>query len=150
MKGLYKGNCNRTACQQPGAIYFNHSTEKYYCAACAELINQANPEAYKMYGHEVCTVWRHIGAEPKDKQITGIVRVERIDGTKNFEERTTRDKAVEQLEAMKRVYPGYYTISGEHLLDGSIDLKFNAVKGILNSMTFKFIPDGLHQKTTVR
>ena len=38
-KGLKNGSCNRTACQKPGANYFNKSTRCYYCAECAERIN---------------------------------------------------------------------------------------------------------------
>ena len=38
-KGLKAGNCNVTACQKPGAVYFNKSTRAYYCAHCAEEIN---------------------------------------------------------------------------------------------------------------
>lgn len=38
-KGEKNGSCNLTACQRPGANYFNKSTRKYYCAACAREIN---------------------------------------------------------------------------------------------------------------
>lgn len=38
-KGLKNGSCNVTSCQQPGAIYFNKSTRKYYCKRCADAIN---------------------------------------------------------------------------------------------------------------
>jgi len=38
-KGLKNGSCNVTACQEPGAIYFNKSTKKYYCRNCADAIN---------------------------------------------------------------------------------------------------------------
>lgn len=37
-KGLLNGRCNRTACQQPGATYFNTSTRAYYCEPCARDI----------------------------------------------------------------------------------------------------------------
>lgn len=53
-KGEYKGLCNRSACLKPGALYFNHSTRKYYCSQCAILINEANPESFKMYGRALC------------------------------------------------------------------------------------------------
>ena len=39
LKGASGGNCNVTACQKPGANYFNKSNRKYYCAACAREIN---------------------------------------------------------------------------------------------------------------
>lgn len=38
-KGLFKGSCNRTACQAAGAQFYNHGTYKYYCADCAILLN---------------------------------------------------------------------------------------------------------------
>ena len=57
MKGLRGGNCNRTACQREGAIYYNHSTRKYYCPSCALLLNRENrQDALKMFGHELCTI----------------------------------------------------------------------------------------------
>lgn len=56
-KGLKGGSCNRTACQAPGAVYFNFSTEKYYCRRCAEDLNRANRfDAHKMYGHDLCLI----------------------------------------------------------------------------------------------
>ena len=55
MKGIKNGNCNRTACQQPPADYFNHSTHKRYCSECAALINKMNPETYLDMGHALCT-----------------------------------------------------------------------------------------------
>lgn len=54
-KGLKGGSCNRTACQRPGANYYNYSTQKYYCRDCAEDLNRANRlDAHKMYGHDLC------------------------------------------------------------------------------------------------
>lgn len=54
-KGTKNGNCNRTACQQPPADYYNHSTRMWYCAECAAAINRLNPESHQIYGHELCT-----------------------------------------------------------------------------------------------
>lgn len=55
-KGELGGACNRTACQQRPATWFNHSTCKYYCDHCAELINEANrADAMELFGHELCT-----------------------------------------------------------------------------------------------
>jgi len=40
MKGEYNQECNITACQKPNsAIWFNHSTRKYYCPSCARRLN---------------------------------------------------------------------------------------------------------------
>lgn len=55
-KGEYNGLCNRSACLKPGAIYYNHSTREHYCAECAKLINDMNPESYRVFGHELCTL----------------------------------------------------------------------------------------------
>ncbi len=55
-KGDLKGECNRTACSNNNAIFFNHSTEKHYCIKCARLINGMNPESKEMYGHDLCTI----------------------------------------------------------------------------------------------
>ena len=42
LKGVHGGNCNREACQKPGALWYNKGmlNNKYYCASCAALINQ--------------------------------------------------------------------------------------------------------------
>jgi hypothetical protein len=45
-KGEKGGSCNRRVCQAPGAMWFNHYTNKYYCTECARLINRANPEGW--------------------------------------------------------------------------------------------------------
>lgn len=39
MKGDYNQECNRTACTNNEANYYNESTRKYYCKSCAEEIN---------------------------------------------------------------------------------------------------------------
>ncbi len=40
IKGQRGGNCNRTACQQPGAHWYNPYTYAYYCAPCARELNE--------------------------------------------------------------------------------------------------------------
>ena len=57
-KGVFGGKCNRTACQKSSsAIYYNHSTCKYYCEKCAHLINRCNrKEAMEHYHHDLCTL----------------------------------------------------------------------------------------------
>ncbi len=54
LKGIKNGNCNRTDCQEPEAIYFNYATRKWYCHKCAVKINKLNPEAHVMFGHDLC------------------------------------------------------------------------------------------------
>ncbi len=55
-KGEENKECNRTACSNKPAIYYNHSTRKYYCVQCARMINDVNPESYRIYGHQLCTI----------------------------------------------------------------------------------------------
>ncbi len=40
LKGKLGGNCNVTACQKPGARWWNTGTRAYYCSACAREINK--------------------------------------------------------------------------------------------------------------
>jgi len=40
LKGIEGGNCNRTACQAPHAIWYNEGTQAYYCKHCAILIQR--------------------------------------------------------------------------------------------------------------
>lgn len=53
--GEYNGECNRAACSNEGARWYNHSTKKHYCDDCARIINEFNPEAHDIYGHALCT-----------------------------------------------------------------------------------------------
>lgn len=55
-QGSFNGICNRGVCEEKPAIYYNHSTRKYYCPGCASIINEWNhQEAMVKYGHELCT-----------------------------------------------------------------------------------------------
>ncbi len=57
MKGDKGDKCNRTVCNNRPAKYYNHSTRKYYCTACAFLINDYNKqEAQDFFGHDLCTL----------------------------------------------------------------------------------------------
>ncbi len=56
-KGQQGGKCNRSACNNDNAIYYNHSTRKYYCHDCAMLINRVNYyDSMRLFGHELCTL----------------------------------------------------------------------------------------------
>lgn len=56
MKGNFNNECNRTACKVSPATYYNHSTRKYYCKACADLINDENrSDSIRLFGHDLCT-----------------------------------------------------------------------------------------------
>ena len=59
LKGEKNGLCNRSACLSDGdVVWFNHSTEKYYCTGCALWLN-SDPfnrrDAMEMWGHDLCT-----------------------------------------------------------------------------------------------
>ena len=57
LKGKFKGNCNMTRCQKPGATWFNHSTRKFYCPECAAELNLVNKkDAMEIFGHNLCTL----------------------------------------------------------------------------------------------
>jgi len=45
LKGVEGGNCNRTDCQSPNAVWFNNSTLAYYCRNCAIKIQQVENDA---------------------------------------------------------------------------------------------------------
>lgn len=57
-KGELGGHCNRSACLRPGANWYNHSTRKHYCRACAEWLNADKfnrADAMQLWGHDLCT-----------------------------------------------------------------------------------------------
>ena len=55
LKGSFNSECNRTDCKKPQAVFYNYSTKKYYCPACAKIINTYNRvEAMEMFGHDLC------------------------------------------------------------------------------------------------
>jgi hypothetical protein len=39
VKGEFDGECNRRACRETGANWWNPNTRAYYCASCARRIN---------------------------------------------------------------------------------------------------------------
>lgn len=51
LKGKQGGNCNVTACQRPGATWWNTSTRAYYCPHCAREINRWSRHDE---GYEIC------------------------------------------------------------------------------------------------
>lgn len=40
LKGQKGGNCNRTACQAPGAYAWSMNNHAYYCDDCARMLNR--------------------------------------------------------------------------------------------------------------
>jgi hypothetical protein len=54
-KGVFQRNCNRTACQRPGATWYNTSTRAYYCPACGNMLSNENAiDALVWSGHDLC------------------------------------------------------------------------------------------------
>lgn len=41
-KGKENGSCNRTFCQAPQAIWWNHGSNSWYCADCKRDLERAN------------------------------------------------------------------------------------------------------------
>lgn len=55
VKGGFNGLCNRKACNNDNAVFYNYSTKMYYCVSCARLINDMNRlDAMRLFGHELC------------------------------------------------------------------------------------------------
>jgi len=50
LKGVKDGNCNRTACQAPNAIWWNTGTRAYYCHHCAITIQRSENDFAGMNG----------------------------------------------------------------------------------------------------
>lgn len=74
-KGDYNGECNRTACSKGSAVYYNHSTRKYYCEKCALLINEYNyADAHRIYGHDLCTLGEQVSecVDTVDPRLTSL------------------------------------------------------------------------------
>lgn len=59
MKGEHNGICNITRCDNNKDItWFNHSTRKYYCPSCADMLNNDpynQRDAQRLFGHSLCT-----------------------------------------------------------------------------------------------
>lgn len=58
LKGKKGGHCNLTACQKPGAYYYNHGSMAYYCESCAHMLNRVNTRDSFVIalGHPLCTL----------------------------------------------------------------------------------------------
>lgn len=44
-KGEYGGECNRTACKNTNAQWYNKVTEAFYCTKCARMINESSNQS---------------------------------------------------------------------------------------------------------
>jgi hypothetical protein len=57
MKGEHNKECNRKACINSPAIWYNHFTGKFVCGTCARIMNKRNKlEAQEKLGHDQCTL----------------------------------------------------------------------------------------------
>ncbi len=108
IKGQFKALCNRTACDNFDAVYYNHSTKMYYCEECAHKINRVNPESHQIFGHELCTV------STKTTSITGDPYSDHI------EYLPYEDYVIDNI-------PPPYIISDpyKHILDGGFTPRYN-------------------------
>ncbi len=89
-KGDFMGECNRTVCHDTPADYYNHSTQKYYCGPCANMINYpgGHADAMRLFGHDICTKVIYLPpAQTKDTSDTAAPTIENwttpIDGIIN-------------------------------------------------------------------
>lgn len=64
MKGDYGDECNRTACKQGEAVFYNHVTQRYYCSWCA---GQINASAKQSGMSPLC----NLGKKEQDEATTG-------------------------------------------------------------------------------
>lgn len=64
-KGQRGGSCNRQACQDPGANFFNRGSGYWYCESCAVELNHHNRD-FRHYGKDepMCVPMAHIDADP--------------------------------------------------------------------------------------
>lgn len=54
MKGDFEDGCNRKTCSNIISDWYNHSTQKYYCRECANVINKFNQEFKEKHGYNLC------------------------------------------------------------------------------------------------
>lgn len=93
-KGVKGENCNVTACQRPGAWFYNTGTRAYYCRQCAQDIARWNNPAEDGY-----TLFPNMEAERADwaawmenKMTPGL--------------RQLREEKRERLAALGKTRPG--------------------------------------------
>lgn len=85
--------------------------------------------------------------QPDRTDILGTMIVESLDDpdTDRIIDHCTRQEAMDYFKYMKDTFNKFSCkpeISGEHLLDGSVDLKLIHSSSLLNNLHFRFIPDG--------
>jgi hypothetical protein len=54
MKGQHQQECNRTACSNGNAIWYNLSTRAFYCQQCAQRINNNHAKETVLWGSALC------------------------------------------------------------------------------------------------
>ena len=45
MKGEFKGECNRGACKNDFAKWYNKVMDAFYCSRCARMINESSNQS---------------------------------------------------------------------------------------------------------
>jgi hypothetical protein len=75
LKGIEGGNCNRTACQSPFAIWYNESTRAFYCRHCAILIQRDANDYAQRCQEEPVILFKGIfdRDDPRHKQCDNFV-----------------------------------------------------------------------------
>lgn len=59
-KGEHGAECAMTTCQNPNAMWRNHSDDRHYCGACALLLNCTHyREAQERFGGTLCVFVPH-------------------------------------------------------------------------------------------
>lgn len=53
-KGKEGGSCNRSACQAPNAIWFNHGSRSWYCEDCRRDLERANQRDWDTHFRPDC------------------------------------------------------------------------------------------------
>ena len=91
VKGDYNSICNRTACSNGRAVFYNLSTRKYYCPSCAKLINEANKADSKRLYNSLLCILIEPGEEFKQYHI----------------HHSTGDKRFTEAEIQPREYAGF-------------------------------------------
>lgn len=66
-KGEFNGTCNLSRCTTgKPANWYNHGSLKYYCEECAGMLSSDpvnKADAYRLFGHELCTEGQHFSQE---------------------------------------------------------------------------------------
>ncbi len=126
-KGKFGGSCNRSACLDRLAVFYNYSTRKYYCAECAYTLNRVNQDANDLFGHDLCLLKDDIsGITMKQHERAYIERMNQRFNQAPIDEPTPKEVPEENI-------PGKgWTIKEDVIIDTSfVNPKAVATLGVL-------------------